>query len=248
MKREDAVIALQRIKLARAELQRLMSGEALPCLPPSNGKWTTEMRNAVRGNLTTRFYPVFSPLHELEPGMQAAAAAHAASMQAVVRKNRAALKLVASYNPVQTEMRRTAGLAHAKLDGISNRRNKVEAVQCRPSFPPVDGERKVRDTITVPPMWKRDVYDAGISIAKMGTKEVFIVRAKRKPSAHLASEGIMAWEAYAYAPDGTRFHGEGFVFKSDGDHKVVTFNTDFIRGAGAIKKLIFNAVMQKVAA
>lgn len=249
MNREEAVAVLKKIKVAKCELDRMMSGVTLPCATGSSrGDWTHDLKKSISGNSHSRFFPLFAPLHEIEPSLQSSAASHAVAMQYVIRTGRARLSSVTAYNPVRTSMGRAMNLANSVVERMANRRSKVEGVYCKPSTPPVDGKLKMKDAITVPPMWKRDVYDAGISVAKMGTKEVFIVRAKRRASAYLAEDGIMAWDAYAYAPDGTRFHGEGFVFKSDGDHGIVVFNTDFIRGAGTIKKLIFNAVMKHVAA
>lgn len=64
----------------------------------------------------------------------------------------------------------------------------------------------------------------------------------------MAADGITAWDAKVYFPDGTRQVVDGFVFRSNGDKGFPMFSADFMRGAGQIKKKVTEAVLKELVA
>lgn len=242
MTREEMVAARGKALVAGGMLRRLLEDQQIP-----KAEWDKKVRASVRGNNYSRFFPLFAPLNAVSQTAQNAAASYATSLQSEIRSARSALSSRRVYNPVQERMMETAGIAAAILKDAGNRRSRVGDVSCNAG---VSGVRAagLNDNINIGPMWLKRVRDEGIAKVAFGAKTAFVISATPKSSAFLAADGITAWDAKVYFPDGTRQVMDGFVFRSNGDKGFPMFSTDFMRGAGQIKKKVTEAVLKELVA
>lgn len=241
MTREEMVAARGKALVAGGMLRRLLEDQQTP-----RAEWGPGIRKSVGGSGYSRFFPLFAPLHAVSQTAQDAAASYATSLQSEIRSARSALSSRRVYNPVQERMRKTAGIAAAILKDIGNRRSRIGDVMCGPGFSGVK-PHGINDNINIGPMWLKRVRDEGIAKVAFGAKTVFVISATPKSSAFLAADGITAWDAKVYFPDGTRQVMDGFVFRSNGDKGFPMFSADFMRGAGRIKKKVTEAVLKELA-
>lgn len=242
MTREEMVAARGKALVAGGMLRRLIEDPETP-----RAGWTKELRKAISGVGYSRFFPMFAPLHAVSVSAQTSASTYAAALQAEVRSARSTLSSRKAYSPVQEHMRKTAGIAAAILKDIGNRRSRIGDVSCNAG---TSGVRAggLNDNINIGPMWLKRVRDEGIAKVSFGAKTAFVISATPKSSAFLAADGITAWDAKVYFPDGTRQVVDGFVFRSNGDKGFPMFSTDFMRGAGQIKKKVTEAVLKELVA
>jgi hypothetical protein len=242
MTREEMVAARGKALVAGGMLRRLLEDQQIP-----KAEWDKKVRASVRGNNYSRFFPLFAPLNAVSHTAQNAVAGYATSLQSEIRSARSTLSSRRAYNPVQEHMKKAAGIAAAILKDAGNRRSRVGDVSCNAG---VSGVRVagLNDNINIGPMWLKRIRDEGIATATFGAKTAFVISATPKSSAFLAADGITAWDAKVYFPDGTRQVMDGFVFRSAGDKGFPTFSTDFMRGAGQIRKKVTEAVLKELAA
>lgn len=241
MNRDEMVQAVAVIAIARKELSSMLSGRSVPVSEFGNGRMN------LRSEKYSRFYPVFSEVHQVSPEMQSAVSDYCAKLQGLIREKRKALRSCREYRPMESDLNRTSSLAEGILKGISTRRSRVISVRAEASPTGVQAAG-INDRISIGPMWLKHIRDQGIATPNWSSKAAFVLKAKPKPSTFLAADGIRCWEATVYMPDGTRQVSEGFVFRSEGEHAFAQFSPDFMRGAQAIKRRVADAVLKKLEA